>query len=307
MTPPGLSKLVDDNTSAANDPVDATVALVDGKPKVIPARPGVTYDIADVADVFLDLVAAPAGQRTAEVEATVDQAELTTKDARALKIREEISSFTTYFPYAEYRNINIGRAAELINGTVLEPGEEFSLNGIVGERTAENGFVPGFIISNGIFKEDYGGGVSQIATTTFNAMFFAGLKDVEHKPHSFYIDRYPVGREATVAWGAVDLRFENDTPYGVLVDARVTPARHPPREWSLCGCSPRSTGTSPRRSRSATPTSGPRPGPLIHRTATRTPATRVSRSTSGGTSDSPVSQSWIMRRSSTRPTRRPTL
>ena len=55
-------------------------------------------------------------------------------------------------------------------------------------------------------------------------MFFAGLKDVEHKPHSFYIDRYPVGREATVAWGAVDLRFENDTPYGVLVEARVTPA-----------------------------------------------------------------------------------
>ena len=45
-----------------------------------------------------------------------------------------------------------------------------------------------------------------MATTTFNAMFFAGLEDVEHKPHSFYIDRYPVGREATVAWGAVDLR-----------------------------------------------------------------------------------------------------
>jgi vancomycin resistance protein YoaR len=63
-----------------------------------------------------------------------------------------------------------------------------------------------------------------MATTTFNAMFFAGLEDVEHKPHSFYIDRYPVGREATVAWGAVDLRFRNDTPYGVLVHATVKPA-----------------------------------------------------------------------------------
>jgi vancomycin resistance protein YoaR len=94
----------------------------------------------------------------------------------------------------------------------------------VGERTAENGFVPGFIISDGIFKEDYGGGVSQMATTTFNAMFFAGLKDIEHKPHSFYIDRYPAGREATVAWPTVDLRFENDTPYGVLVHASVTPS-----------------------------------------------------------------------------------
>ena len=106
---------------------------------------------------------------------------------------------------------------------MLEPGDVFSLNETVGERTADNGFVPGFIISNGIFKQDYGGGVSQMATTTFNAMFFAGLKDIEHKPHSFYIDRYPVGREATVAWPSVDLRFENDTPYGVLIDAKVTP------------------------------------------------------------------------------------
>ena len=219
-----LSTLVDDVTGEAGKPVDAEIRIVNGKPKVIPAQPGVTYEPADVADVFLELVAAPEGEREAEVKATVDPPEFTTKDARALKIREQVSTFTTYYPYAEYRNINIGRAAELINGTVLEPGEEFSLNGIVGERTAENGFVPGFIISNGIFKEDYGGGVSQIATTTFNAMFFAGLKDIEHKPHSFYIDRYPVGREATVAWPTLDLRFENDTPYGVLVDAHVTPA-----------------------------------------------------------------------------------
>ncbi len=219
-----LSALVDDVTGEAGEPVDAAIRLVDGKPKVTPAQPGVTYEPDDVADVFLELVAAPEGQREAEVKATVDSPDFTTKDARALKIREQVSTFTTYYPYAEYRNINIGRAAELINGTVLEPGEEFSLNGIVGERTAENGFVPGFIISNGIFKEDYGGGVSQMATTTFNAMFFAGLKDIEHKPHSFYIDRYPVGREATVAWPSLDLRFQNDTPYGVLVDAHVTPA-----------------------------------------------------------------------------------
>ena len=62
-----------------------------------------------------------------------------------------------------------------------------------------------------------------MATTTFNAMYFAGLKDIEHKPHSVYIDRYPEGREATVAWGSVDLRFQNDTPYGVLVHATVQP------------------------------------------------------------------------------------
>ncbi|GAW50941.1 MULTISPECIES: VanW family protein [unclassified Nocardioides] len=219
-----LTALVDDGVSEDGAPVDATVALVDGKPQVVPAEPGVTYDPADVSDAFLELVTRPDGERQMDVEATVDEPDFTTADARALKIKERVSTFTTYYPYAEYRNINIGRAGEIIDGTVLKPGDTFSLNDIVGERTRENGFTEGFVISNGIFAEDLGGGVSQMATTTFNAMFFAGLEDVEHKPHSFYIDRYPVGREATVAWGAVDLRFRNDTPYGVLISAEVTPS-----------------------------------------------------------------------------------
>ena len=204
-------------------PVDATVRIVNGKPRVVPAKPGVDYDPKDISSAFLELVVKDPGAREMKVKATVKDADFTTKDARALGIKERVSTFTTYYPYAEYRNINIGRAAELVNGTLLKPGETFSLNDTVGERTAENGFTKGFIISNGVFKEDFGGGVSQMATTTFNAMFFAGLEDVEHKPHSFYIDRYPVGREATVAWGAVDLRFKNDTDHGVLIQANVTP------------------------------------------------------------------------------------
>lgn len=219
-----LGTLVDAGVSDEDEPVDATVALVDGKPQVVPAKPGVTYDPEDVSDAFLELVTREGDEREMKVEATVAEPDFTTADARALKIREQVSTFTTYYPYAEYRNINIGRAAEIIDGTVLKPGDVFSLNDIVGERTVENGFTEGFIISDGIFKTDLGGGVSQMATTTFNAAFFAGLKDIEHKPHSFYIDRYPVGREATVAWGAVDLRFENDTPYGVLIHATVQPS-----------------------------------------------------------------------------------
>ncbi|WP_157544638.1 VanW family protein [Nocardioides halotolerans] len=204
-------------------PVDAEIRLLAGKPRVIPAKPGVSFDQAEVDAAFLDLVVRPAGERELQVPAEVVEPEFTTEEAKALGIKEEISSFTTYYPYAEYRNVNIGRAAELVDGTIVGPGETFSLNGTVGERTEENGFTKGFIISNGIFAEDLGGGVSQMATTTFNAAFFGGMTDVEHKPHSFYIDRYPVGREATVAWPTVDLKWRNDTPYGVLVHARVTP------------------------------------------------------------------------------------
>jgi len=219
-----LTALVSEGISENGAPVDASYEIIDGKPRVVPSKPGVTYEPSVVTDTFLTLVTQPEGKREMEVEATVVGADFTTREARKLEIREQVSSFTTYFPYAEYRNINIGRAAEIVNDTVLEPGETFSLNDIVGERTRENGFTEGFIISDGIFKEDLGGGVSQMATTTFNAAFFAGLKDVEHKAHSLYIDRYPVGREATVAWGAVDLRFQNDTDYGVLVEASLSPS-----------------------------------------------------------------------------------
>ncbi len=227
-----LMRLLD--TKIAGDggaPVDATVALVNGRPKVIPARPGVRFDPPEVTAAFTAALTQPEGQREAEIKAEVQRPDFTTADARALKIVERVSTFTTYYPHADYRNTNIGRALELINGTVLKPGETFSLNETVGERTAENGFVKGFIIQNGIFKEDYGGGVSQAATTTFNAAFFAGLEDVEHKPHSFYIDRYPVGREATVAWPSVDLKFTNDTPYGILIQAGITPST-PSRQGS---------------------------------------------------------------------------
>ncbi len=205
-------------------PVDAKIRLRGGRPVVVPARKGEAPDIEGLEDAFLDVVATTGGPRKAQLPTKTARPERTTADVRELGIKEKVSEFTTYYPHAEYRNVNIGRAARLVNGTLLAPGETFSLNDTVGERTADNGFTEGFIISNGILKEDLGGGVSQLATTLFNAVFFAGLEDVEHKPHSFYIDRYPVGREATVAWPVVDLRFKNDTKHGVLVQAVVRPS-----------------------------------------------------------------------------------
>lgn len=205
-------------------PVDATVVLRGSKPVVVPAKPGVSFDPDQALQVFQGLLAKPEGQRSATIASKVAEPTISTAAAQAWQIKEKISTFTTYFPYAAYRNINIGRAAELVNGTILKPGDTFSLNGIVGERTRANGFTDGWTIQDGVFKSDLGGGVSQMATTTFNAMFFAGLADVEHKPHSLYISRYPIGREATVAWGSVDLRFKNNTKYGVLVRSVVSPS-----------------------------------------------------------------------------------
>lgn len=205
-------------------PREAAVKLVNGRPTVLPGKNGVTFNPKDITGQFLSLVVQKGKHRTLAVKSIVDRPDFTSAEARRLRIKQVVSSFTTNYPHADYRNTNLGRAAELINGSVLKPGETFSLNDTVGERTRQNGFTEGFIISDGVFKEDLGGGVSQVATTTFNAAFFAGLEDVEHKPHSFYIDRYPIGREATVAWRAVDLKFKNDTPYGILIQAGINPS-----------------------------------------------------------------------------------
>ncbi len=219
-----LSRFDDLAASVDDAPRDATVRIVDGAPTVVEARPGQVLDRRRIARKFLDVVVSDDGGRKVDLTTREAPAAVGTAQVRRLGVVEKVSEFTTNFPYAEYRNTNIGRGAELVNGTLLRPGQLFSLNRTVGERTRENGFTDGFVISNGVFKEDLGGGVSQVATTTFNAAFFAGLKDVEHKPHSFYIDRYPVGREATVAWPTVDLRFRNNTRHGVLIQAVLRPS-----------------------------------------------------------------------------------
>ena len=243
--------------TVGREPKDARFEVRGGKPRVVAAKVGVEFDPEEIGEKFAEVAVRQGAERRLEVEGQATQPEFTTKDAEALKVTERVSRFTTNFPYAEYRNVNLTRAAKLIDGTLLRPGETFSLNDIVGERTADNGFTEGYVVADGIFKKDLGGGVSQIATTTFNAMFFAGLKDVEHKPHSVYIDRYPEGREATVAWPSLDLKFTNTTPYGVLVKAWVrksspttegaaTVAMFSTRHWKITTTKgPRTNYTSP--------------------------------------------------------------
>ena len=118
--------------------------------------------------------------------------------------------FTTRYAPGQPRVTNIKRAAVLLDGYVIAPGARFSMNQALGPRTTRRGFVPAPMIVGGRLVNSVGGGISQIATTLYNAAFFAGLDLVEHTPHSFYISRYPAGREATISWGGPELIFRND-------------------------------------------------------------------------------------------------
>jgi len=137
--------------------------------------------------------------------------------ADRMQIVEPIGSFTTNHAAGEARVQNIHRIADLIRGQVIEPGATFSVNDFVGKRTTDKGFVEAGVIYNGSFATDVGGGVSQFATTLFNAAFFAGLDFGEYQAHTIYISRYPYGREATLSYPHPDLQIRNTTPYGVLI------------------------------------------------------------------------------------------
>jgi vancomycin resistance protein YoaR len=121
--------------------------------------------------------------------------------------------------FASDSGVNIRRVAEQVNGAIVLPGETFSLNGYTGPRGEAQGYVDAGVIQDGHADTAVGGGISQFATTLYNASYFAGMEDVAHTAHSYYISRYPAGREATVFEGAIDLQFKNtfDTP--VLIQA----------------------------------------------------------------------------------------
>ncbi|MEU5220369.1 VanW family protein [Streptomyces sp. NPDC020807] len=210
--------------SVSGAPTEATLGVRDGKVVVEKeGRAGQEVTAKALGDAVRPLLTKTgASARTAAVATTVTQPELTSASLARLGITEQMSTFTVNFPKAPYRTTNIGRAAELINGSVVQPGEVWSFNKTVGERTAENGFVDGTMILDGQYRSAPGGGVSAMATTVFNAMFFAGVDPVEYGAHSFYIERYPAGREATVAWGSLDLKWRNDSGKPIYIKADAT-------------------------------------------------------------------------------------
>jgi VanW like protein len=203
----------------ASAPRDAALAIEGERVRVVPARPGRTFDPVATAAALAD-----PSQETVRAAVTVVPPNVSTSELTALGIREQISTFTTSYPPGQPRVVNIKRAASVIDGTILRPGATFSMNQVLGERTVAKGYVPAPQIGAGnSFVDSVGGGISQVATMLYNGAFFAGLELIEHQPHSLYIDRYPLGREATISWGGPELIFRNDWPAAVLIKLYAGP------------------------------------------------------------------------------------
>ncbi len=158
-----------------------------------------------------------AGQREVTLPTTTVTAAQGVEWANTLGVKEVVGEFTTNHPAGQPRVKNIHLIADALRGVLIPPGATFSVNDTVGERTRAKGYVDAPVIYDGEFKEDVGGGVSQFATTLFNAAFFGGLEIPDYMSHTKYISRYPYGREATLAYPGVDLKITNNTPYGVVI------------------------------------------------------------------------------------------
>lgn len=201
------------------EPKNAQISFTSGSRVVIPEVNG--HEI-DWEQTLVDLEAGVVGDGPREVDAVyVDKlATFTTADAQAATFNEVMGEFTTT-GFSPASGTNIRLTAEMVDSAVVSPGDIFSLNNYTGPRGAAQGFVDSGIIFEGRSGTAVGGGISQFATTLYNAYYFAGLEDITHTPHSYYISRYPAGREATIYDGAIDLQFRNDTPYPVMIDTEM--------------------------------------------------------------------------------------
>lgn len=216
--------------SASGNPTGATFTIENGVPVI---HPGQAAEICCGEDSAARILTAlEEGQSAVTLATTSVTPEQGLAWAQSLGIIELVGEFTTQHACCQARVSNIHRVADMIRGAVIEPGQTFSVNDRTGPRDTANGFLPAPVIIDGEHTSGVGGGVSQFATTIFNAAFFAGLDFGEYQSHSEWISRYPYGREATLFYPQLDLEIINNTPYGVLIWTSYTDTSITVQMWS---------------------------------------------------------------------------
>jgi vancomycin resistance protein YoaR len=206
-----LRKVIEEPTTEPHFEIDPRE-----RPLVVPGKLGRVVKSESVASALASAALVPERLAKLPIEPGAPPTR-TTAELETLGIKMLVAKFTTSHPCCMPRVDNIHRIADMLDGAIVKPGELLSVNAIVGERTVEKGFKAAPTIVYGEMEDTIGGGISQFATTLFNAAFYGGYDIVERKPHSFYIARYPMGHEATLSYPKPDLVIRNDTDAGLLV------------------------------------------------------------------------------------------
>ncbi|GAA4571309.1 VanW family protein [Planotetraspora kaengkrachanensis] len=210
-------RLVADETAARN----ATFTIEDGKPVLVHARAGKRVDTGRLAVNVIEAMGG--GSRTVPVTLVTAPPVVTDADVLKMGVKEKISEFTTSYACCQPRVADIQAAARLLDTHLVRPGETFSFNEYVGRRDAVGGF-SGVAMVTAIRGETGSdvAGMSQVATTMLNAVVRAGLGGIERTAPDVYLPQYPAGLDAAVSYPGPDLKWTNDSPYGVLIQASAS-------------------------------------------------------------------------------------
>jgi vancomycin resistance protein YoaR len=184
---------------------------------------GVLLDVPQSVARVLAAASRPA-PRTAQLVIGEQQPKRTLAQVQAMGITGTVGTFGTIYGGDPNRIHNVQLVAHLIDGKLIPPGTTFSFNGTTGERTVEKGFLQAPVIINGELQTGLGGGICQVSTTVFNAAYEAGLPITARTNHALYISHYPLGRDATVNYPDIDLKFVNDTGHWLLLRTFVGPS-----------------------------------------------------------------------------------
>ena len=197
-------------------PKDARFVVSGKNVTIAPGQDGLRLDVPATVRALTRAALSPI-DRTAAVVVRVVPPDRTTAEAQAMGISGVVGTYTTTYGGTPGRLHNVRLVAQLIDDTLIPPGKTFSFNGTTGERNAAKGFEVAPVIINGELRNGTGGGVCQVSTTVFNAAFEAGLPIRRRTNHALYISHYPLGRDATVNYPDLDLRFTNDTGKWLLL------------------------------------------------------------------------------------------
>ncbi len=197
-------------------PVDAQVRVTDdGQVEKVPGKVGITLQI-DESQTLLQQALSDPWRRSVELAVLAQPPNISTEDLQNIEV--VLSSYSTPFnPARVDRTHNLRLAIARVNNTVLLPGEEFSLNKTVGPRLAEAGYRAAPIFRENEVVPETGGGVCQVATTVYNAALLANMEMIERHHHSRPVVYCPPGRDATVYYGQLDMRFKNSLSHPVLI------------------------------------------------------------------------------------------
>lgn len=215
VTADGMAAIVN------RDPVNARAQVLGNEVNIIPHQYGHRFDGNVLADAAKRINASEYDRFSISGQVLVP--ELTDDQVRSRLFQDTLSSCKTGYSTADQINIdretNLRLSSDKINGKILAPGEIFSFNGTVGERSVANGYKEAYVFAAGKMVEGLGGGICQVSSTLYNAALLANLKIIERVNHMFVVSYVNMGLDATIAYGAIDFRFENTTGWPLRINS----------------------------------------------------------------------------------------